>query len=91
VNVSHVNIHQAKTNLSRLISEVEAGGDVIISRGNVPVAKLVAINPPKLPNRAPNKLAHLGTVPDSVWEPLSDQELEAWENQALLTASGPSS
>jgi prevent-host-death family protein len=88
VAVSHVNIHQAKTNLSRLISEVEAGGDVVISRGNLPVARLVAINPTIPANRVPNQLAHLGTVPDSLWEPLSEDELAAWEGQPATSASG---
>jgi prevent-host-death family protein len=36
-------VHQAKTNLSRLLKEVEAGQEVIITRGKVPVAKLVAL------------------------------------------------
>ena len=36
-----VNIHQAKTNLSRLLSRVEHGEEIIISNRGVPVAKLV--------------------------------------------------
>jgi len=39
-----VNIHEAKTNLSRLIEEVEHGGEVIIARHNRPVAKLVMLS-----------------------------------------------
>jgi prevent-host-death family protein len=38
-----VNIHEAKTNLSALIAAVEAGEEVIISRANKPVVKLVAV------------------------------------------------
>jgi len=38
-----VNIHEAKTHLSKLIQEVLAGGDVIIAKGNHPVVKLVAL------------------------------------------------
>lgn len=38
-----VNIHDAKTHLSALIAAVEAGEEVIISRANKPVAKLVAV------------------------------------------------
>ena len=41
--MKYVTIHQAKTHLSRLIAEVEAGEDVIIARGRTPVAKLTAI------------------------------------------------
>ena len=35
--------HQAKTHLSALIKEVETGEEVVIMRGNTPVAKLVPI------------------------------------------------
>lgn len=38
-----VNVLEAKTNLSRLIAEVEAGGEVIIARANKPVVRLVAV------------------------------------------------
>ncbi len=63
-------VHQAKTNLSKLLKEVEAGREVIITRGKIPVAKLVAIaktdcveaNEQPAPNPAPP-------------EPLTDEEL----------------
>ncbi len=35
-----VKIHEAKTHLSRLVEDVQAGGEVIISRGVKPVARL---------------------------------------------------
>jgi prevent-host-death family protein len=37
-----VNVHEAKTNLSRLLERVEAGEEVTIARDGVPVAQLVA-------------------------------------------------
>ncbi len=36
-----VNVHEAKTHLSRLLAEVEAGGDVVIGRAGRPIARLV--------------------------------------------------
>ena len=42
-----VNIHQAKTQLSRLLSRVELGEEIIISNRGVPVAKLVPLEQPK--------------------------------------------
>lgn len=36
-----VNIHEAKTHLSRLIAKVLAGEEIIIAKGNTPVVKLV--------------------------------------------------
>lgn len=46
-----VNIHDAKTRLSALIAAVEAGEEVIISRANKPVAKLVAVETGKQAKR----------------------------------------
>lgn len=40
-----VNVHDAKTHLSRLLKDVQNGEEVIIARKNVPVAKLIYIQP----------------------------------------------
>lgn len=40
-----VNIHEAKTHLSRLLQRVAAGEEVTIARSGVPVARLVAVEP----------------------------------------------
>jgi len=37
-----INIHEAKTRLSQLIQQVEEGDEIIISRANKPIARLVA-------------------------------------------------
>ena len=42
-----VNIHEAKTHLSRLLQRVAAGEEVTIARAGVPVARLVAVEPKK--------------------------------------------
>jgi prevent-host-death family protein len=39
------NIHDAKTNLSRIIDRVEHGEEIIISRAGTPVAKVVSLHP----------------------------------------------
>lgn len=39
------NIHDAKTNLSRIIDRVEHGEEIIISRAGNPVAKVIPLNP----------------------------------------------
>ena len=40
-----VNMHEAKTNFSKLLALVEAGDEVVIARAGKPVAKLVALEP----------------------------------------------
>ena len=42
-----VNIHQAKTNLSKLIKRVEDGEEVIIAKDNKPIVKLVLLESQK--------------------------------------------
>ena len=44
-----VNIHQAKTQLSRLLHGVEQGEEVVIARAGVPIARLVAWKAPAQP------------------------------------------
>ncbi len=39
-------VHQAKTNLSRLIARAVAGEEIIIARGHEPTVRLVALRPP---------------------------------------------
>ena len=41
--MSTVNVHDAKTNLSKLLAEVERGGEVVIARNGKPVARLVPV------------------------------------------------
>jgi prevent-host-death family protein len=43
--VTAVNVHEAKTHLSRLLLRVEAGEEVLILRAGTPVARLVPANP----------------------------------------------
>ena len=40
--MDQVNVHEAKTHLSRLLERVEAGEEIVISRAGRPVARLVA-------------------------------------------------
>ena len=42
-----VNIHQAKTHLSRLVEKVAAGAEVVIAKNGVPRAKLVPLDAPR--------------------------------------------
>ena len=42
-----INVHEAKTNLSKLIRKCEAGEEVIIARQGEPIIKLVSLKPAK--------------------------------------------
>lgn len=73
------NVHEAKTNLSRLLAQVEAGEDVIIARRGRPVARLVRCNPRV--RRQPDMLKGKVVIPDNFFDPLPERELKAWEGE----------
>lgn len=75
-----INIHQAKTNLSRLLSRVELGEEIIISNRGIPVAKLVPFR------TSLDRRSSLGqdrgkfVVPDDFNAPLPEDILVAFES-----------
>lgn len=71
-------VHAAKTNLSKLIAEAEAGREVVIMRGTIPVVRLVAVRHPA-PARVFGALAGTLAVGAAFFEPLPPAELDAWE------------
>ncbi len=73
-----VTIHQAKTNLSRLIQNASAGEEVIIARGSKPVARLVPFGEAK-GKRQPGSLRGKLLVGPEFFEPLPPHELLGWE------------
>ncbi len=72
-----VNVHEAKTNLSRLLAKVEAGEEVIIARNGKPVARLVSIQ--KRGKRQFGSMKGLIEIDDRFFDPLPEEELAAWE------------
>jgi prevent-host-death family protein len=72
-----VPVHEAKTQLSRLIAQVEQGEDVIILRGRVPVARLVPFAHER-PRRAFGALRGQIDAPAAAFVPMSDDELADW-------------
>jgi prevent-host-death family protein len=72
-----VTVHVAKTNLSQLLIRAEAGEEITIARGTKPVAKLVPVAPHAAKRRfgALRGQVHVGPA---FFEPLPDEELDAW-------------
>ena len=74
-DLDQVNMHEAKTHLSKLVERVEGGEEIVISRAGTPAAKLVPI--PKTPRR--RKLGG--------WEgKLDAPSLEEWAEMKRETA-----
>ena len=71
-------VHEAKTQLSRLLVRAEAGEDIVIARGAVPVARLVALPVPE--GRRFGALGAAAALPDAVFfDALPADELDAWD------------
>ncbi|HEX9022271.1 MAG TPA: type II toxin-antitoxin system prevent-host-death family antitoxin [Geobacteraceae bacterium] len=73
-----VNTHEAKTNLSRLLDEVQEGEEVVIARGNRPMARLVPYNT-KRPARRPGYLKGKIRVADDFDARLPDDVINSFE------------
>jgi prevent-host-death family protein len=76
-----INIHSAKTQLSKLIEAAERGEEVIIARSGKPVAKLVALQNQR-PSRKAGSMKGLLKVPESFFDPLPEDILDAFESKA---------
>lgn len=75
-----VNVHEAKTHLSRLLEEVEAGQEVVIARAGRPVARLMPL-PLVRPQRPLGILAGRYAVPDDWDAPLPDEVIAGFEGR----------
>ena len=82
--MTKVNIHEAKTNFSRLVERALAGEEIVIARGGKPLLKLV---PLEGAGAARPIGLHRRTVLDDFerrsLEPLTDADLAAWERPEL--------
>jgi prevent-host-death family protein len=85
-----VNIHAAKTHLSRLIERVEGGEEIVIARAGRPVAMLVAFKPKRQPRR-------LGVLKGEAWiapdfDTMSEEDLKDFHDGPIfpgLSEGGP--
>lgn len=74
-----VTVHQAKTHLSRLIAEAEAGGEVVIARGKEPAVRLVPVK--AKPTPVPGTLKGKIKWDERFWDPLPEEELRLWNGE----------
>jgi prevent-host-death family protein len=72
-----INVHEAKTQLSRLLELVEQGEAVTIARHGKPVAELVRARSSHFPLGA-GRGEPIVPPGDAWWQPMTDQEAEDW-------------
>ncbi len=69
-----VGVHEAKTHLSRLLREVQQGDEILITRGDEPVAKLVQATPRRSVASSYGMSAGKYWLPDG-WDDDPDDEM----------------
>jgi prevent-host-death family protein len=74
-----INIHEAKTQFSKLIEAVSMGEEIIIAKAGKPAARLVPIQAKKLPIRKPGSLKGKFKIAEDFDAPLPDDIQAAFE------------
>jgi prevent-host-death family protein len=75
-----VNMHQAKTSLSRLVERALAGEDVVIARNGKPLVKLVPV-PQEPKPRVPGRYKGQIWIAPDCFDPITEEELALWEGR----------
>lgn len=75
--MTQFSVHEAKTNLSRLIAAALAGGEVVIARGKVPAVRLVPVE--AAGKRQFGVLKGKIALDAAFFEPLPDDEAAGWD------------
>lgn len=72
-----INVHEAKTHLSRLLDKAHAGEEIVLSKAGKPYARLVPLKPTH------RTLGFLKNVhlDESFFDPLPEADLDAWEGK----------
>jgi prevent-host-death family protein len=78
-----INIHEAKTHLSKLLERVSRGEEIVIAKAGRPIARLIPehVSPParRVPGIDKGKLKIAGD-----FDKMSESELEAWYGPGIL-------
>jgi antitoxin (DNA-binding transcriptional repressor) of toxin-antitoxin stability system len=77
--MKRINIHEAKTHLSRHLAKLQPGEVIVICKNNEPVAELRGLPRPSDRKRPWGIDRGVFVVPRDINAPLSDEELAAWE------------
>lgn len=73
-----VNVHDAKTQFSKLLEQAHAGQEIILAKAGKPYARMVPLAP-AAPKRQRGRVK--GINDSAFFDPLPDAELKAWEGR----------
>ena len=80
--MSSVNIHQAKTHLSRLVEQAAKGEEIVIAKSGKPMARLVPYLVPSKP-RKPGALKGRIRIRQDFDAPMPEKEIRRWTHGKL--------
>jgi len=72
-------IQASDADLSQLLARVEAGEELTLGRGAIPIAKLVPVKPAPVVRREYGSMRGQGYVGPEFFDPLPEEELAAWD------------
>jgi prevent-host-death family protein len=85
-----VNVHEAKTQLSRLIDAAHAGETIVLAKAGTPWARLMPLEATP-PQRLPGRLRSGSPLadPEALLQPLTADDLALWDTTSLLPPPQP--
>ncbi len=86
--MQQVNIHEAKTHLSRLVEAAARGEEIVIAKAGRPLAKLVPLQTKPAERRQPGILKGKGRIADDFDAPMTSEELAIWYDSPLVPDDG---
>ncbi len=78
-----LNIHEAKTHLSRYLPALERGETIILCKRNVPIAEIRRLPAERREARPVGLMRGAFAVPDTFFDPLPEEMLEAFEGREV--------
>ena len=79
-----INIHQAKTQLSKLVEEAALGEEIIIAKAGKPIAKLVPLEKIQHNPRVPGSMKGQIWIADNFDGPMGEEELALWHDSPIF-------
>jgi len=76
-----LNVHEAKTHLSRYLTRLADGEAIVLCKRNVPVAEIRGLKPARTERRPIGLAKGLFEIPPEFFEPLADEMLDAFEGK----------
>lgn len=87
--MAQINIHEAKTHLSRLVDKAAKGEEIVIAKAGKPKAKLVPLTKPGGGKRKSGRLKGKIWIADDFDAPMTEAELAQWYDAPLFPRKKP--